>query len=233
METRGLPRGIELAIAGGALLLALPLLASLALAIALDSPGPVLHGGVRVGRGGRRFRLWKLRSMAVGSSGPGVTAAGDPRVTRIGRWLRKSKLDELPSLWNVLSGDLSLVGPRPEAPEYVDLEDPAWRRVLAVRPGLSDPVTLRLRNEEGLLATAPGPLDETYRRRLLPFKLGGYVAYLERRSAFADLAVLLETALAVVRAARYPPPTWEEIDASRSAETMRTNVVTRAISTQK
>ena len=196
------------------LLASLPAIAMLALAVRWGSSGPALFFAERVGRGGRRFRLWKLRTMRVDLAGPGVTAHGDPRVTRLGRWLRSSKLDELPSLWNVVAGDLAWVGPRPELPEFVDLDDPRWRRVLSVRPGLTHPVTLRLRHEEDLLARAEGGAERAYRELLLPWKLAGYAAYLEQRTWRSDLAVLAATLHAVVFPCSHPPPAWGEIAAA-------------------
>jgi lipopolysaccharide/colanic/teichoic acid biosynthesis glycosyltransferase len=150
-----------------------------------------------VGLGGKLFTLYKLRTMRVSSAGPQVTARGDTRITPVGRFLRRSKLDELPQLWNVVRGDLSLVGPRPEVPGYVDLEHPVWKRVLAVRPGITDPVTLTLRNEEALLAGAEDP-ERFYREELQPAKLRSYVAYLERRSAWSDVHVLYRTVFAIL-----------------------------------
>ena len=134
-----------------------------------------------------------------------------PKVARVGRLLRKSKLDELPELWNVARGDISLVGPRPEVPRYVDLENPLWRRVLEARPGITDPVTLRLRNEEELLAGCKGDPEQFYLNTLQPYKLQGYVAYLRQRSWRTDVRVLLETLLAVIFPGKVPPPEMDEI----------------------
>jgi lipopolysaccharide/colanic/teichoic acid biosynthesis glycosyltransferase len=131
-------------------------------------------------------------------AGPGVTARDDPRITRVGRVLRRTKIDELPELVNVLRGDLSLVGPRPEVPEHVDLANPAWQEILRARPGVTDPVTLRLRDEESLLARVQGDRGRYYREVLQPQKLRGYVDYLRRRSWRTDLGVLVETAFAVL-----------------------------------
>ncbi|MEM6793671.1 MAG: sugar transferase, partial [Acidobacteriota bacterium] len=144
---------------------------------------------------------------------------GDQRVTAVGRALRATKLDELPELINILRGEMSFVGPRPEVEAFVDLEDPRWRRVLEARPGLTDPVTLRLRSEEALLAELrrsepASSTEDLYRRYLQPFKLRGYLDYLEARSAPGDLAILLATARAVLALAAADPPTLEELRAA-------------------
>lgn len=166
--------------------------------IALTAGLPVFFRQRRVGRGGRPFTLIKLRSMRVSRGGPQVTARGDSRVTPFGRFLRRSKLDELPQLWNVFKGDMSFVGPRPEVPELVDPSNPLWRRVLLARPGLTDPVTVRLRDEELLMAGVEGDREAFYRETLQPFKLEGYCEYLQRRSWRTDLGVLFETVLAIL-----------------------------------
>ena len=150
--SNGIPRSVEMVLALGGLVVSSPLLFLAALLIRATSPGPVLFRQQRVGRFGKPFELLKFRSMRVENEGAQVTAKGDTRVTRVGRLLRKSKLDELPELWNVARGELSLVGPRLEVTKYVNLEDPLWRKVLEARPGITDPVTLRLRNEEEPLA---------------------------------------------------------------------------------
>jgi len=198
----GLPRWFEVLAAAGGLLVCAPLLALAALAVRVSSRGPVLFRQVRVGRGGRPFTMYKFRTMAAHGSGPQVTASGDPRVTGVGRWLRRLKLDELPELVNVLRGDMSLVGPRPEVPRYVDLADPLWQAALTVRPGITDPVTVRLRHEEELLAALGADPETHYREVLLPSKLRGYISYLERRTWWTDLRVLVETIWAVVMLGR-------------------------------
>lgn len=214
---RGLPRWLELPVAALALAVCLPLLLLLGLAIRLTSPGPALFRQQRVGRGGRPFELVKLRTMRrqhPAAAGSSITAGGDRRVTPLGRWLRASKLDELPELWNIVRGDLSFVGPRPEVPAMVDLADPRWRRVLAARPGLTDPVTLRLRNEETMLAEVPaGELETFYRQSLQPWKLDGYLDYLSRRSPASDLWLIWRTLTAIVDPRRAPAPSPGEIAA--------------------
>jgi lipopolysaccharide/colanic/teichoic acid biosynthesis glycosyltransferase len=184
------------------MLLVSPVVGVAAIAVALSSGFPVLFRQERVGRGGRPFTLVKLRTMRGSSGGPQVTASGDSRVTPVGRFLRRWKLDELPELWNVLKGDMSFVGPRPEVVRYVDLESPAWQQVLGTRPGLTDPVTLRLRNEERLLAGVGVDTETYYREVLQPHKLEGYLEYLGERSWRTDLGVIRDTFLAIVRPGR-------------------------------
>jgi lipopolysaccharide/colanic/teichoic acid biosynthesis glycosyltransferase len=147
--------------------------------------------------------------MRASNTGPQVTQSDDARITPVGRLLRHTKLDELPTLWNVLKGDMALVGPRPEVPRYVKLEDPLWQTVLSAKPGITDPITLRLRNEQQLLAQVKGNMENYYLNELLPLKLKGYASYLRERSWRSDLKVLWQTAAAVVfpgpQIARIPP----------------------------
>jgi len=194
----------------GGLVVSSPFLCLAGILIRLTSPGPVLFRQQRVGRMGKRFELIKFRSMRVENAGTQVTARGDVRITRIGRLLRKTKLDEMPELWNVARGELSLVGPRPEVARYVNLEDPMWQNVLEARPGITDPVTLALRNEEELLGEQADP-ETFYRDVLQPYKLAGYVKYLENRTWRTDVGVILETLRAVVLLGRARPPGMEEM----------------------
>ncbi|MES1245217.1 MAG: sugar transferase [Acidobacteriota bacterium] len=210
-EPDGLPRTADTVLALAGLVASSPVFAAAAVLVAATSPGPVLFRQTRVGLGGRPFTLLKLRTMRVAPEGAQLTASGDARITPVGRWLRRFKLDELPQLWNVVRGDMSLVGPRPEVPRYVDAADPLWQAVLAARPGLTDPVTLRLRDEEALLAGVEDT-EGWYRERLLPWKLRGYRDYLARRSWISDLAVLGATALAVLRLHRPARPDRSEIE---------------------
>jgi lipopolysaccharide/colanic/teichoic acid biosynthesis glycosyltransferase len=207
----GLPRQAEAAIALIGLVVAAPLIALTAIAIAATSRGPVIFRQKRMGRKGRTFTMYKLRTMTAASAGPQVTAGDDVRVTPVGKFLRKAKLDELPELWNILKGDMSLIGPRPEVPRYVDLGDPMWRLVLEARPGIADPMTLRLRNEEALLVEVEGDRERFYLETLLPFKLEGYLDYLQARSWRSDLKVLWQTIFAVAFPSKAPLPTLEEI----------------------
>jgi lipopolysaccharide/colanic/teichoic acid biosynthesis glycosyltransferase len=193
-------RLFDLLLVGAAAQIAVPLVAAGAVAVKLSSTGPAFFGGERIGRHGRRFRVWKLRTMVVdaAATGPAITAGGDPRVTRVGRLLRATKLDELPQLWNVALGEMSIVGPRPESPRYVDALDARWRTVLAVRPGITDLASLTFRHEEEVLALARDR-DRAYRLVVLPEKLALAVSGIERSSLAFDAWVVARTALAVAR----------------------------------
>ena len=208
----GLPRYLEASTSIVVLVIASPVILLAGILIRLTSPGPVFFRQTRIGRHGDSFSLCKLRTMKVSASGPQITAANDSRVTWIGRLLRRTKVDELPELWNVFKGDLSLVGPRPEVPRYVDMKNPLWKRVLQARPGVTDPVTLKLRNEEILLARVGGDREEYYLKVLQPFKLQGYVDYLDRRSCWTDVEVLWKTLVAVLLPRVAPPPSNAEIE---------------------
>jgi dTDP-4-amino-4,6-dideoxygalactose transaminase/lipopolysaccharide/colanic/teichoic acid biosynthesis glycosyltransferase len=174
------------------LLLALPLMVVLAAVVRAGSPGPILFRQIRVGNGGRTFPLLKFRSMYEAPDSPCITAAGDPRITSAGRWLRRSKLDELPQLVNILKGDMSLVGPRPELPAYVARYTSRQRRLLAFRPGLTSPATLACIQEEDLLA-AHQDHEDYYVRVLLPRKLELDLDYCNHVTLARDLKLLLQT----------------------------------------
>jgi lipopolysaccharide/colanic/teichoic acid biosynthesis glycosyltransferase len=191
--SNGIPRWADATIAAIGLIVAAPVIAVLALAVAVSSGLPVFFHQKRVGQRGRMFDLYKLRTMKPSAEGPQITSRNDMRITRLGGFLRRTKLDELLTLWNVLRGDMALVGPRPEVPRYVNLENPKWQAVLKVRPGITDPVTLRLRNEEELLARVRGDSEKYYLNELQPSKLKGYVAYLEKRTWRSDFSVLWQT----------------------------------------
>lgn len=177
---------------------ALPLMAAIALWVRLDSPGPALFRQQRVGRGGRLFRIHKFRTMQQAEGGPQITARGDARITRAGRWLRAAKLDELPQLIDVLRGDMSLVGPRPEVPRYMALyPDEARRLILSVRPGVTDRATIEFRDEERLLAAASDP-ERAYVEQVMPIKQRYYLDYVARRSLAGDVGILIDTLRAVL-----------------------------------
>jgi len=204
-DARGLPRWAELLIAFAGLILTTPLIALSGIAIALSSGFPILFRQTRVGKDGRNFELYKLRTMRPSAGGPLITSGADARITRLGNFLRHTKLDELPAIWNVLRGEMSLVGPRPEVPRFVNLDDPTWRKVLSVRPGITDPVSVHLRSEADLLAQVAGDTEQFYVNELQPAKLQGYLAYLEERSWSSDLKILLRTFVAVVKPAKVTP----------------------------
>lgn len=208
-----MPYLIQRLMAGAALVVLGPLILALAAAVRLSSRGPAFHRATRVRPGGT-FTLYKLRSMRVGDArGPAVTAAGDPRITRIGRLLRKSKLDELPQLWNVVRGDMALVGPRPEDPRYVDVSDPLHATVFGVLPGITSQTAVAYRDEERILADAAreiarrsgrdhatdDDLDRAYREAVLPAKLRLDAEYLATRSIAGDIRVLGMTIGQVLR----------------------------------
>jgi lipopolysaccharide/colanic/teichoic acid biosynthesis glycosyltransferase len=177
-----------------------PLLGMAALAIVLDSPGPVLYRGTRIGKGGMPFKILKFRTMVVDAdrAGPPLTSGGDPRVTRVGRFLRKLKIDELPQLVNVLRGEMSLVGPRPECPDYVAFYTPQQRRVLDIRPGITGLTQIRFRNEEVLLRRCPDT-ERVYVETIMPHKLSLDMAYIAQRSFLFDLRLIGETVACLFR----------------------------------
>jgi lipopolysaccharide/colanic/teichoic acid biosynthesis glycosyltransferase len=181
------------------LILLSPVLALAALVVKCSSPGPIFHRARRVGKDGRLFDVYKFRTMVADAAvrGPGVTASGDTRVTRAGRWLRRSKVDEMPQLFNVLKGNMSLVGPRPEDPRYVRSYSQDQLQVLRVKPGITSPATVLHRHEEQMLT---GPDWETrYRNEILPAKVQIELNYLSRRTLSRDLLILAQTAVALFR----------------------------------
>ena len=177
-----------------ALLLLSPVLLGIAMAVGLGSKGGVFFRQVRVGRDGREFRLLKFRTMRPDSEAKGQLTVGnaDPRITPVGRWLRRSKLDELPQLWNVLVGDMSIVGPRPEVPRYVELYTPEQRRILRVRPGITSPASIAYINENEVLARSNDP-HRSYVEEVLPAKLALDMPYAMAPSLRKDVAILWAT----------------------------------------
>ncbi|MEU4567435.1 sugar transferase [Micromonospora sp. NPDC023956] len=190
-------RFFDIVVAAVGLVLCAPLLLVIALAIRAEDGGPVLFRQERTGRRGRPFRIHKFRSMRA-APGPEVTSDGDDRITRVGRLLRAGKLDELPQLYDVLLGRMSLVGPRPEVRRYVDHWPSVARwRILSVRPGITDPASIAYRNESAELAHADRP-EEYYVSVVLPRKVELYVRYVETRSFLGDLLILARTVQAVL-----------------------------------
>ena len=192
-------RLFDILASGFGLLILSPLFLILAVWIPLDSPGPVFYRQTRVGRGGRDFRIFKFRTMRVGADkGSLVTIGGcDPRVTRAGAFLRRLKLDELPQLINVLVGDMSLVGPRPEVRKYVDLYTPEQLHVLDVRPGMTDAASIKYRNESELLGQAENP-EDYYIHVVLPDKLAINLDYVRNHSFWGDIQLIFKTIWKVI-----------------------------------
>jgi lipopolysaccharide/colanic/teichoic acid biosynthesis glycosyltransferase len=191
-------RAFDLLVCAVLLPIALPVGGVVAALVRLSSRGPVFFSGVRVGRGGVEFRILKFRTMVADSSGPAITGGADPRITRVGGWLRRTKLDELPQLVNVARGEMSLVGPRPEDPKFVALFPDEYAVILTVAPGVTGPSSLEFRHEQHLLASVDvGDLERFYREDVLPRKMALDIDYVERRSLALDLRVLAATAIAL------------------------------------
>jgi lipopolysaccharide/colanic/teichoic acid biosynthesis glycosyltransferase len=190
---------VDRMVAATALVLLSPVLVMIAAAVSLSSPGGVIYRQVRVGQGGSAFRILKFRTMVAGADrlAANISPAGDPRITSVGRVLRSSYLDELPQLWNVVRGDMRLVGPRPETPEYVALYTRDERRVLEVKPGLVGPSTVGFMDEAERLAGADNP-EAHYETVLLHERVQLDLDYLERRSGFDDIRLLLRQALLIL-----------------------------------
>jgi len=192
-------RLVDIVAASIGLLLLSPLFLILAALIKLDSSGPVLFRQERIGRGFIPFLIYKFRTMAAGRANEGlcITSRNDARITRVGRWLRATKLDELPQLLNVLIGDMSLVGPRPEVRHYVELFRSEYEQLLSIRPGMTDLASLKYRDEGDVLAQVEDPEAE-YVTRILPDKIELGSLYLQRASLFFDLSLILKTVLRLV-----------------------------------
>lgn len=176
------------------LILLWPVFLAVALLCKLEDRGPVFFRQERIGWKGRPFQIWKFRTMVVDAErlGPSITVGGDPRITRIGRWLRQSKLDELPQLINVLLGEMSLVGPRPEVPFYVGMYSEEQRRVLDLRPGITDLASIKFRRESDLLATAEDP-GRSYLEEIMPEKIQINLRYATQAGLLQDFKVILMT----------------------------------------
>jgi lipopolysaccharide/colanic/teichoic acid biosynthesis glycosyltransferase len=193
-------RAVDIGVSSLALVLLVPVLAAIAIAVRITSPGPALYRGVRVGRNGRDFRMLKFRSMVVDaeSRGGSATANDDPRVTPIGRFLRRYKLDEVPQFINVLLGDMSLVGPRPEVRKYVDTYTTDQRRILQIRPGITDWATI-WNVDEGSVLAGSADSEAEYERLIRPAKLALQLHYLETQGTLTDAKILCFTLVKMVR----------------------------------
>jgi len=201
-EVRVLKATIDHLAAALGLLLCAPLMLLCALAVWLEDGAPIFFTQTRVGKGGRPFQLVKFRSMHTAKLGSRITVAGDARITRVGAFLRRYKLDELPQLWNVLKGDMSLVGPRPEVPGFVSLASLEWRMVLSVKPGITDLATLIYRNEEAMLGAVPEP-ERYYSEVLLPAKLALSIAFLQSANLWLECKLITCTVYFSVFPARF------------------------------
>jgi lipopolysaccharide/colanic/teichoic acid biosynthesis glycosyltransferase len=192
-----------------------PILLAAAILVRLTSPGPVFYRAERVGLGMKPFRMFKFRSMVAGAdrSGPGISVQDDPRVTRVGRFLRATKIDELPQFFNVLKGDMALVGPRPEAPRFVDFYTPEQRTLLTVRPGITGPAQIEYTlRHQGELPKLEGA-EEVYIRQVLSEKLRWDLDYVRTRTFPGDLRILAKTAALVL--ARVLEPSRKEAPRAR------------------
>lgn len=193
-----LKRLFDFVVAGAGLIILSPLMLVLALFVKFSSPGTVFYRAKRVGRYGVPFELLKFRSMVANADqmGPHVTGASDARITRIGRFLRRTKLDELPQLFNVLRGEMSIVGPRPEDPRYVAFYTEEQRRVLSVRPGITSPASVAFRSEETMLTDED--LETQYIQRIMPAKLAIDLDYVQRANLFYDCLLILVTIFSIL-----------------------------------
>ena len=195
-----LKRAMDIVVSGCALAVLWPVLALIAVAIKIDDPGPVFYRQVRVGKNGKEFRIYKFRTMVVDADKKGlaITVGRDSRITRVGAFLRKTKLDELAQLINVFTGEMSFVGPRPEVSKYVSLYTPYQRQVLLVRPGITDYASIAYRNENDLLEGAEDP-EKMYIDVIMPDKIELNMKYLHEISPLADIRLILSTIAAVIR----------------------------------
>ena len=195
-----LKRLMDVTVSGAALFVLWPVLLLVAAAIRIDDPGPVFYRQVRVGRGGKEFRIFKFRTMVVDADKKGlqITVGRDNRITRVGAFLRKTKLDELAQLLNVFTGEMSFVGPRPEVPKYVNMYTPYQRQVLLVRPGITDYASIAYRNENDMLEGAEDP-ERMYIDVIMPDKIELNMKYLREISPLADIRLILSTIVAVIR----------------------------------
>jgi lipopolysaccharide/colanic/teichoic acid biosynthesis glycosyltransferase len=209
-EHQGIPRQIEFLMALSGMTFCLPFMIIAAFLIRITSRGPILFRQKRIGLHGREFIIYKFRTMRTDQAGIRLTGSGDSRVTGIGKWLRITKIDELPQFWNVLRGDMRFVGPRPEVPEYVDLKNPLWQEILEFRPGLTDPVTLRLRNEEHLLAEVENK-EEYYIQVLQPFKLRSWAWFTRHKTWKTDIRIICRTVMVICFPHKAPVPSPEEL----------------------
>jgi lipopolysaccharide/colanic/teichoic acid biosynthesis glycosyltransferase len=187
-------RAFDLVCASIGAVVLVPVFLVIAVLIKREDGGPVFYRPIRIGQRGRRFRLWKFRTMRAGADreGIGLTVGDDERVTVVGRTLRRHKLDELPQILNVLAGDMSLVGPRPEDPRYVAMYTPEQRRVLELVPGITDPASIRYADESAVLGAVDDP-EREYVERIMPEKIAMNLSYAQRAGLTSDVGVVIRT----------------------------------------
>lgn len=195
-------RVIDIVVACFVLPLLSPLLVPISLAIVLESPGGPFYGGWRIGKGGRRFRMWKFRTMVKNAdqTGGSITTRNDSRITKVGAFLRKTKLDELPQFFNLLLGDLTLIGPRPEDPGIVDKYTPRQRQILEVKPGITGPTQLKYTMVEAQSITDEKDSERFYIEHLLDEKVLLDLEYIRKRTVLSDCRVVLQTIVLIVSA---------------------------------
>ncbi|MDE5618167.1 MAG: sugar transferase [Clostridia bacterium] len=198
--TRFFKRTFDIIISALSLLLLLPIFVIIAIAIKCSSKGYVYFRQERVGKGGKPFKIFKFRTMVSDAESKGlqITVGADARITKVGKFLRKTKIDELPQLINVLVGSMSLVGPRPEVPKYVNMYDDVQRNVLLVRPGITELASIVYRNENELLAKSDNP-EETYINEIMPEKIRLNLEYIKKMNVFYDLILIIKTVGAILR----------------------------------
>ena len=217
-----LKRIIDVVLALTGFIIFSPLLIIIAMWVKFDSPGPVFYRGVRVGRDGEKFRIFKFRSMVINADKSGVssTSSQDTRITTSGRFIRKWKIDELSQLINVINGDMSLVGPRPEVLEFVELYSDEEKKILIIRPGITDWASIWNADEGGVLKGALDA-DKVYAKVIRPTKLNLQLYYLKNRSIFVDLKILVYTAYRIINKSFVP----RELDAYPDFITLRCNAL--------
>lgn len=194
-------RLVDILVSAIVLILLSPLFLAIAVAIRLDTTGNIIYRGWRVGKGGRRFKMLKFRSMIAAAvrHGPSISNVADGRITRVGQFLRASKLDEFPQFWNVLKGDMTLIGPRPEAPEIVDRYTPDQRRILSAKPGLTGPSQISCTVDESMAVRGGENAEDFYVHHVLSRKLAMDAEYIQNRSARNDIALIGRTLGVIVR----------------------------------
>lgn len=198
--TRFFKRASDIIISALSLLLLLPVFIIIAIAVKCSSKGDVYFRQERVGKGGKTFKIYKFRTMVSDAESKGlqITVGADARITKVGKFLRKTKMDELPQLINVLIGSMSLVGPRPEVPKYVNMYDDIQRNVLLVRPGITELASIVYRNENELLAKSDTP-EDTYINEIMPEKIRLNLEYIKKMNVFYDLILIFKTVGAILR----------------------------------